>query len=322
MQHFSDEHASADLAERAARAARARRRARPTAPGSTSSPICPARARSSTAAPPTGAWRPPRRVDWAKIVYPDAEPDDALDRLWQAIAHVCRLDEDDPVAAWTERMETLKRSATALTERSIRRDPPPRAGHRPDRRPLPVVDLACGRVHDGRRPRALPEHPERGDLHDPRSAAGRRARQRDAAARALRLDHQRAPGRVRGRPRRQDRRGRERRDAAGRVHEGRRGLAPRRARARRRRGTDRPAAHGVLRHPARRERRQPHRARLRLRDGGHRRGREAADQREQDPHRLHDRQPRARRRRDHRPPASTCRCCGRASGRSSPGEQA
>jgi aminopeptidase len=55
--------------------------------------------------------------DWAAIVYPDLEPADAFDRLWQAIAHVCRLDEDDPVAAWTERMETLKRSATALTER-------------------------------------------------------------------------------------------------------------------------------------------------------------------------------------------------------------
>ncbi len=62
---------------------------------------------------------PAPTMDWARIVYPDADPDDALDRLWQAIAHVCRLDEDDPVAAWTERMETLKRSATALTERAF-----------------------------------------------------------------------------------------------------------------------------------------------------------------------------------------------------------
>ena len=60
---------------------------------------------------------PSPTAEWAAIVYPDAEPDEALDRLWQAIAHVCRLDEDDPVAAWRQRMETLKRSATALSER-------------------------------------------------------------------------------------------------------------------------------------------------------------------------------------------------------------
>ena len=57
--------------------------------------------------------------EWAEVVYPDTDPDDALDRLWEAIAHVCRLDEVDPVAAWTERMGTLKRSATALTERQF-----------------------------------------------------------------------------------------------------------------------------------------------------------------------------------------------------------
>ena len=90
--------------------------------------------------------------DWAEVVYPEPSPDEAFDRLWEAIAHVCRLDEDDPVAAWTERMATVKRSATALTERRLRRDPPPRAGHRPDGRPLPVVALARGRVHDRRRP--------------------------------------------------------------------------------------------------------------------------------------------------------------------------
>ena len=54
---------------------------------------------------------------WARAVYPDAEPDEAYDLLWEAIAHVCRLDADDPVAAWTERMATVKRGAAALTER-------------------------------------------------------------------------------------------------------------------------------------------------------------------------------------------------------------
>jgi aminopeptidase len=54
---------------------------------------------------------------WAASVYPDADPDEAYDRLWAAVAHVCRLDTDDPVAAWTERMETVKRGAAALTDR-------------------------------------------------------------------------------------------------------------------------------------------------------------------------------------------------------------
>ena len=40
---------------------------------------------------------------WAKQVFP-AEPD-PLARLWEEIAHVCRLDEPDPVDAWRERFE-------------------------------------------------------------------------------------------------------------------------------------------------------------------------------------------------------------------------
>jgi aminopeptidase len=55
--------------------------------------------------------------DWAAIVYPESEPDEAYDRLWEAIGHVCRLDEPDPVAAWRSRMETLNRAAATLSDR-------------------------------------------------------------------------------------------------------------------------------------------------------------------------------------------------------------
>jgi aminopeptidase len=54
---------------------------------------------------------------WAELVHPDLEPEAALARLWEQIAHVCRLDEPDPVAAWEARMETLLAAAQKLTER-------------------------------------------------------------------------------------------------------------------------------------------------------------------------------------------------------------
>jgi aminopeptidase len=50
---------------------------------------------------------------WAAQVHSDLPADEALARLWQQIIHVCRLDEQDPVAAWRERMATL----AAVTER-------------------------------------------------------------------------------------------------------------------------------------------------------------------------------------------------------------
>ncbi len=54
---------------------------------------------------------------WAAAVYPDAAPDEAYDRLWEAIAHICRLDADDPALAWRERMAVVKQSAANLTAR-------------------------------------------------------------------------------------------------------------------------------------------------------------------------------------------------------------
>jgi aminopeptidase len=47
-------------------------------------------------------------------VHPDLKPDAALERLWEEIVHVCRLDEPDPVAAWTERMAALAAVASRL----------------------------------------------------------------------------------------------------------------------------------------------------------------------------------------------------------------
>jgi aminopeptidase len=50
---------------------------------------------------------------WAKQVY--GEPD--LERLWQALAHACRLDEPEPVAAWQTHIDNLEARAARLNER-------------------------------------------------------------------------------------------------------------------------------------------------------------------------------------------------------------
>lgn len=53
---------------------------------------------------------------WAELVHPDLEPAAALDRLWEEIATVCRLDEPDPVAAWRVRMDRLAEVTAKLNE--------------------------------------------------------------------------------------------------------------------------------------------------------------------------------------------------------------
>jgi aminopeptidase len=44
---------------------------------------------------------------WATLVHPELEGEGALDALWQDVARVCRLDADDPAAAWRERAGSL-----------------------------------------------------------------------------------------------------------------------------------------------------------------------------------------------------------------------
>jgi aminopeptidase len=54
---------------------------------------------------------------WAELVHPDLEPDAALEKLWEQIVRVCRLDEDDPVEAWRQRREELVTASEALSAR-------------------------------------------------------------------------------------------------------------------------------------------------------------------------------------------------------------
>jgi aminopeptidase len=56
-------------------------------------------------------------LGWAQRVHPELEPEAALDKLWEEVTYVLRLDTDDPVEAWRERMKIIVASADRLTER-------------------------------------------------------------------------------------------------------------------------------------------------------------------------------------------------------------
>ena len=53
---------------------------------------------------------------WAELVYPGLDREDAYVKLWEDVAHICRLDADDPAKAWAERSSELKANAQRLTE--------------------------------------------------------------------------------------------------------------------------------------------------------------------------------------------------------------
>ena len=58
-------------------------------------------------------------VEWAELVHPDLSGEAALAKLDEQIVHVLRLDEDDPIAAWKQRADTLVSAAGTLTGRGF-----------------------------------------------------------------------------------------------------------------------------------------------------------------------------------------------------------
>ncbi|MDP9400026.1 MAG: aminopeptidase [Actinomycetota bacterium] len=56
---------------------------------------------------------------WAGLVHPGLAPGEALARLWEQVLHVCRLDEDDPQAAWRARADVLVGAAERVTGRAF-----------------------------------------------------------------------------------------------------------------------------------------------------------------------------------------------------------
>jgi aminopeptidase len=58
---------------------------------------------------------------WAGLVHPELGPAEALDNLWDQIAHICRLDEPDPVASWNARLDRLVEVSQKLTALALDR---------------------------------------------------------------------------------------------------------------------------------------------------------------------------------------------------------
>jgi aminopeptidase len=55
---------------------------------------------------------------WAAKVFPELEPEAAMDQLWQWVARACRLHLADPVAAWRTHLSDLAARARTLTARA------------------------------------------------------------------------------------------------------------------------------------------------------------------------------------------------------------
>lgn len=55
--------------------------------------------------------------EWATKVFPDVTQEQAVENLWEAIFQTCRVDQPDPVAAWLQHIEDLKKRSDYLNAR-------------------------------------------------------------------------------------------------------------------------------------------------------------------------------------------------------------
>src|SRR5690606_33545355 len=53
-------------------------------------------------------------IEWACKVFPEASGKEAVQKLWEAIFQVCRIDQPDPIDAWRKHIENLKKRSDYL----------------------------------------------------------------------------------------------------------------------------------------------------------------------------------------------------------------
>lgn len=59
-------------------------------------------------------------VSWAKKVFPEANDEEAVEKLWSAIISAVKGDTEDPVATWHKHLETLKEKMDFLNEKQFK----------------------------------------------------------------------------------------------------------------------------------------------------------------------------------------------------------
>ena len=59
-------------------------------------------------------------VGWAKKVFPNVSEDEAVEKLWHAIFKIVRVDSQDPVKAWEEHKNTLKKNMDFLNSKRFK----------------------------------------------------------------------------------------------------------------------------------------------------------------------------------------------------------
>lgn len=58
-------------------------------------------------------------LKWANKVFPDMNNQEAIDALWNAIFHVCRVDTKDPIGAWDAHRRSFEERVKVLNEMDI-----------------------------------------------------------------------------------------------------------------------------------------------------------------------------------------------------------
>jgi aminopeptidase len=57
---------------------------------------------------------------WADKIFPDLPPIERVQKLWNVIFKICRINEDDPITAWKNHNENLQKRCTYLNEKQYK----------------------------------------------------------------------------------------------------------------------------------------------------------------------------------------------------------
>ncbi|SET28661.1 aminopeptidase [Paenibacillus sp. NFR01] len=58
---------------------------------------------------------------WADKVFPDVPAEERVDKLWNAIFHTVRIDQEDPVAAWQAHLDNLESKSAVLNAKKYKK---------------------------------------------------------------------------------------------------------------------------------------------------------------------------------------------------------